>query len=106
MIAVFTRELKSYMNNMTGHVFIAFLLLFFGVCVGLQPVFGMASFRFAVDNRNCLSCDSSYYHHALAGKDRASLTDNHLFSLPLKVSGDNHRQISGDRAGAHIPTGV
>ena len=50
MIAVFTRELKSYMNNMTGHVFIAFLLLFFGVCVTVYNLFlGMASFRFAVE---------------------------------------------------------
>ncbi|MGI6167280.1 MAG: ABC transporter permease [Eubacteriales bacterium] len=88
MIAVFTREFKSYMNNMTGQIFIAFLLLFFGVCVAIYNLFlGMASFRFAIEITGIafLVVVPIITMRSL-GRDRTNLTDTHLFSLPLKVS--------------------
>ena len=88
MIDVFTREFKSYMNNMTGHIFIAFLLLFFGICVAVYNLFlGMASFRFAVEITGIafLVVVPIITMRSLT-KDRTNLTDTLLFSLPLKVS--------------------
>ncbi|HHT53457.1 MAG TPA: ABC transporter permease subunit [Clostridiales bacterium] len=108
MIAVFTRELKSYMNNMTGHVFIAFLLLFFGVCVTVYNLFlGMASFRFAVEITGIafLVIVPIITMRSLA-KDRANLTDNHLFSLPLKVSEIIIGKFLATALVLLIPTGV
>ncbi len=88
MFAIYKREFTSYMNNMTGHVFISFLLLFFGVCVTIYNlILGRSSFQFAVS-----LCGIAFLvvipiitMRALT-EDRANRTDNLLFSLPVKVS--------------------
>lgn len=89
MIAIFKREFKSYMNNMTGHVFIAFLLLFFGVCVTIfNLLFGLSSFQSSIQLTGIafIVVIPIITMRSLT-EDRANRTDNLLFSLPLKVSG-------------------
>ncbi len=89
MFAVYKREFKSYMNNMTGHVFIAFLLLFFGVCVTIfNLILGYSSFQSSIQLTGIayIVVIPIITMRSLT-EDRANRSDNLLFSLPLKMSG-------------------
>ena len=51
MIAILKREFKSYMHNVSGFIFIAFLLVFVGFFTAAQNLFGgSASFGYALYN--------------------------------------------------------
>jgi ABC-2 type transport system permease protein len=76
------------MNNMTGHVFITFLLLFFGVCVTVfNLIIGYSSFQRSIEITGIafLAVIPIITMRSLT-EDRINRTDNLLFSLPLKVS--------------------
>ena len=51
MISVFKKEFRSYMNNVTGAVFIAFLLFFAGIYVtAVNLRGGYTSFEYVLSN--------------------------------------------------------
>ena len=51
MIAILKREFKSYLHNVSGFIFIAFLLTFVGFFTAAQNLFGgSASFEYALYN--------------------------------------------------------
>lgn len=88
MSAIFKREFRSYMHNMTGQIFIAFLLLFTGICVAIYNLFiGYSSFSYAIELTGIafLVVIPIITMRSLS-EDRANRTDNLLFSLPLKTS--------------------
>ena len=88
MLAIFKRDFRSYMNTMTGHIFIAFMLLFTGVCVTyFNLIIGYSSFSYALE---LVSISFLFVLPILTMKslsrDRENRTDMLLFSLPLKSS--------------------
>ncbi len=88
MLAIFKREFKSYMHNMTGPIFIFFLLLFTGVCVAIFNLFiGYSSFQYAIEFTGIafLVIIPIITMRSLS-EDKANRTDNLLFSLPIKTS--------------------
>lgn len=88
MLAIFKREFKSYMHNMTGPIFIFFLLLFTGVCVAIFNLFlGYSSFQFAIEFTGIafLVIIPIITMRSLS-EDKANRTDNLLFSLPIKTA--------------------
>jgi hypothetical protein len=51
MIAILKREFKSYLHNVSGFIFISFLLTFVGFFTAAQNLFGgSASFEYALYN--------------------------------------------------------
>lgn len=88
MFAILKREFKSYMHNMTGPLFIFFLLLFTGVCVTIFNLFsGFSSFHYAIQFTGIafLVIIPIITMRSLS-EDKANRTDNLLFSLPIKTS--------------------
>ncbi|MBQ9079486.1 MAG: ABC transporter [Clostridia bacterium] len=88
MSAIFKREFKSYMHNMTGPIFIFFLLLFTGVCVSIYNLFiGFSSFSYAIElTAIAFLVIIPIITMRSLSEDRANKTDYLLFSLPLKTS--------------------
>ena len=89
MFAIFKRDFRSYMNTMVGPIFIAFMLLFTGVCVTyFNLIIGYSSFSYALE---LVSISFLFVVPILTMKslsrDRENKTDMLLFSLPLKSSG-------------------
>ncbi len=88
MGAIYKKELKSFFINMSGYVFIAFLLLFVGIFVtAVNLKSAMASFEYALSNMTMvfLFVIPILTMRSLA-EERHSRTDQLLYSLPLKVS--------------------
>ncbi|MBR6708122.1 MAG: ABC transporter permease [Clostridia bacterium] len=88
MIAIFKKEFKSYFINMSGYVFIAFILLFAGIfvtAVNLKSAY--ASFSYALSNMSLvfLFVVPILTMRSLA-EERHARTDQLLYSLPLKVT--------------------
>lgn len=88
MTAIYKKELKSYFINMSGYVFMAFLLLFAGIyvtAVNLKSAY--ASFEYALSSMTVvfLFIIPILTMRSLA-EERHSRTDQLLYSLPLKVS--------------------
>jgi len=88
MFAILKREFKSYMHNMTGPLFIFFLLLFTGVCVTIFNLLaGYSSFQYAIEFTGIafLVIIPIITMRSLS-EDKANRTDKLLFSLPIKTS--------------------
>ena len=88
MIAILKREFKSYLHNVSGFIFIAFLLLFTGVfTAGVNLFGGYASFEYALQNVVIifLLIVPILSMRAIA-EDRHNRTDQLLYSLPIKMS--------------------
>ena len=87
MLAIYKREFRSYMHNMIGPVFIAFLLLFTGVCVTIFNLFGrISSFQYAIEWTGiCFIVVIPIITMRSLTEDRANRTNNLLFSLPLRI---------------------
>lgn len=88
MISVFKKEFRSYMNNVTGAVFIAFLLFFAGIYVtAVNLRGGYTSFEYVLSN-----CTIVFLLLApLLGmrsfaEEKRSKTDQLLYSLPMSVT--------------------
>lgn len=88
MTAVYKKELRSFFSNMTGYVFIAFVLVMAGIYTvancfkGMSPDFEfvLASLSFVL-----LLCVPILTMRSLA-EERHSKTDQLLYSLPMTVS--------------------
>lgn len=88
MTAIFKKEFKSYFINMSGYVFIAFILLFAGIfTTALNLKTGYASFSYSLSNMTMvfLFAVPILTMRSLA-EERHARTDQLLYSLPLKVS--------------------
>lgn len=88
MSAIYKKEMKSFFINMSGYVFIAFLLLFVGIFVtAVNLMSAMASFEYALSNMTMvfLFVIPILTMRSLA-EERHARTDQLLYSLPLKVS--------------------
>lgn len=88
MTAIFKREFKSLMRNVTGEICIAVLLLFMGVCVTLYNLLGgFSSFQYSIQLTGIafLVFIPVMTMRSLS-EDRNNRTDKLLFSLPIKTS--------------------
>ncbi len=88
MAAIFKRELKSLMQNVTGEICITVLLLFTGICVTIYNlVIGYSSFQYAIQLTGIafLVFIPIMTMRSLS-EDRNNRTDKLLFSLPIKTS--------------------
>lgn len=88
MTAIFKREFKSLMRNVTGEICIAVLLLFMGVCVTLYNLLGgLSSFQYSIQLTGIafLVFIPVMTMRSLS-EDRNNRTDKLLFSLPIKTS--------------------
>ncbi len=88
MTAIFKREFKSYMRNMTGPIFITFMLLFTGACIAYYNLlYIQASFQ------NTMFYTAYVFVIAVPliamrtlAEDKNGGTDKLLFSLPITSS--------------------
>lgn len=88
MIAILKREFKSYLHNVSGFIFIAFLLLFVGFFTAATNLFaGYASFEYALQNVVIvfLLIVPILTMRSIA-EDKHNRTDQLLYSLPLPIS--------------------
>ncbi len=88
MGAVFKKEFKAYFTNMTGYVFMAFLLLFSGIYVtAVNLKGGLASFEYTLSSMSMvfIFIIPILTMRSIA-EERHSRTDQLLYSLPLRVS--------------------
>lgn len=88
MIAILKREFKAYLHNVSGFIFIAFLLAFAGFFTAAQCLFGgSANFGYALYNVVIvfLLIVPILTMRAIA-EDKHNRTDQLLYSLPLSMS--------------------
>lgn len=88
MFAIYKKELRSYFVNMSGYVFIAFLLLFAGIFVtAVNLKSAMASVEYALSSMTMvfLFIIPILTMRSLA-EERHARTDQLLYSLPLRVT--------------------
>ncbi len=88
MISVFKKEFRSYMNNVTGAIFIAFLLLFAGIfTTALNLRGGYTSFEYVLSNITIvfLLLAPLLAMRSFA-EEKHSKTDQLLYSLPMSVT--------------------
>ena len=89
MNAIFKRELKSYFSNMTGYIFIAFLLMFTGIFVSVINLFnGLAPFEYALESSVIvfLFIVPILTMRSIA-EEKHSGTDHLLYALPISDLG-------------------
>jgi ABC-2 type transport system permease protein len=87
MIAILKREFKSYLHNVSGFIFIAFLLTFVGFFTAAQNLFGgSASFEYALYNVVIvfLLIVPILTMRAIA-EEKHTRTDQLLYSLPVSM---------------------
>lgn len=88
MIAIMKREFKSYLHNVSGFIFIAFLLLFTGFFTATTNLFsGYASFAYSLQNVVIvfLLIVPLLTMRAIA-EERHNRTDQLLYSLPVSMT--------------------
>ena len=88
MIAILKREFKSYLHNVSGFIFISFLLLFAGFFTAAQNLFGgSASFGYALYNVVIvfLLIVPILTMRAIA-EEKHTRTDQLLYSLPISMT--------------------
>lgn len=88
MSAIFKREFRSYMNNVIGYAFLAFLLLFAGVMVIVNNVLmASAHFEYTVSLwQIVLIVAVPVLAMRTVAEERRSRVDRLIYSLPLKLS--------------------
>ena len=88
MMAILKREFKSYLHNVSGFIFISFLLTFVGFFTAAQNLFsGSAAFEYALSNVVIvfLLIVPILTMRAIA-EEKHNRTDQLLYSLPLSMS--------------------
>lgn len=88
MIAIFKRELKSYVNSMTGYVFVAFLILVMGIYAMVYNFMGLSP------NFEYVLSDTSFIFLIIipvltmkvVAEEKKQKTDQLLYSLPLSMT--------------------
>lgn len=87
MTAIYKKELKSFFNNMTGYIFIAFILLIAGIFFSLTNLNGLsAKFEYATGNIYFLIfvvVSFPILTMRVLSEERHSKTDQLLYSLPV-----------------------
>lgn len=88
MSAVYKRELKAYMNNVYGYLFMAVLLVFCGVMMFYQNlIMGSPNFEYAlIQVEYVLLVMIPVLCMRSMAEDRRNKTDMFYLSLPLKTS--------------------
>lgn len=88
MISIFKKEFRSYMNNVTGSVFIAFLLFFAGLyttAINLRG--GYTSFEYVLSNITIVFLLlAPLLGMRSFAEEKKSKTDQLLYSLPMSVT--------------------
>lgn len=87
MIAILKREFKSYLHNVSGFIFIAFLLVFVGFFTAAQNLFGgSASFEYALYNVVIVFLlIVPILTMRSISEDKHNRTDQLLYSLPVSM---------------------
>lgn len=87
MAAIFKREFKSLMQNVTGEICITVLLLFTGVCISIfNLVIGYSSLQYAIQYTGiAFVVFIPIMTMRSLSEDRSNRTDKLLFSLPIKT---------------------
>ncbi len=88
MLSVYKKELSSYFNNMTGYIFIAFLLLITGIfCTAMNLKSGYPNFEYSLSSTGFtfIFIIPILTMRALA-EEKHQKTDQLLFSLPISVT--------------------
>ncbi len=87
MLSIYKKELKSYFINMTGYVFIAFLMLIVGVlCLSVNFIGGYPSFETSLATVSLIMLLIVPILTMKAWAEEKQLkTDNLLYSLPIRV---------------------
>ncbi len=88
MMAIFKREFKSYLRNMSGFLFISFLLLFVGIFTALQNLFmGYAGFEYALSGVVIVFLlIVPILTMRVIAEERHNRTDQLLYSLPVTMT--------------------
>ena len=88
MISIFKKEFRSYMNNVTGPVFIAFLLFFAGLyttAINLRG--GYTSFEYVLSNITIVFLLlAPLLGMRSFAEEKRSKTDQLLYALPMSVT--------------------
>ncbi len=88
MKAVFSKEFKSFFNNMSGYIFCAFMLLFAGIyTMAINLKNGSANFEYVLGNMSFVYLVAiPVLTMRIISEDRRQKTDQLYYSLPLKMS--------------------
>lgn len=88
MIAVYKRELKAYFTGMMGYIFIAFILLMFGIFSWVIHLNGgYPKFEYTVSVANILYLIAvPILTMRVFAEERKQKTDQLLYSLPIRVT--------------------
>ena len=87
MKAIYKKELKGLFNNMTGYVFICFILLMLGIyCTALNLNSGYANFEYVLDSMSFIFLIVvPILTMRIFSEEKHQKTDQLLYALPLKV---------------------
>lgn len=88
MKAVFTKEFKSFFNNMSGYIFCAFVLLFAGIyTMAINLKNGTSNFEYVLGNMSFVYLVAiPVLTMRIISEDRRQKTDRLYYSLPVKMS--------------------
>lgn len=88
MKAVFTKEFKSFFNNMSGYIFCAFVLLFAGIyTMAINLKNGTSNFEYVLGNMSFVYLVAiPVLTMRIISEDRRQKTDKLYYSLPIKMS--------------------
>lgn len=87
MLAIYKKELQSYFLNMTGFVFISFLLVWTGIFVtAYNLLYAFASLTYAVGSLQLvLMASVPLFSMRIIAEEKKSRTDQLLYSLPVPM---------------------
>ncbi len=87
MKAIYKRELKGLFSNMTGYVFIAFILLMAGIySIALNFTYGYPNFEYALSNMSFIFIlVVPILTMRIFSEEKHNRTDQLLYYLPVKV---------------------
>ena len=88
MIAIFRREMSSYLKNVTGYVFGSFLLLFAGIyCLAYNLQSGYTNFEYAIGSMSFVFLVAvPILTMRILSEERRQKTDQLLYSLPISMT--------------------
>ena len=88
MTAIYKKELRSYFCNMTGAIFIAFLLLIAGIMSVMYNFKGLyPNFEYSLSDTGFIFLlIVPILTMRIVAEEKHSRTDQLLYSLPLKVT--------------------
>ena len=88
MGAIYKRELKAYFTGMMGYVFIAFILLIFGIYTAAYHLnYGYPNFEYTISSASFIFLIAvPILTMRVFAEERKQKTDQLLYSLPIKVT--------------------